>query len=99
MPDSVHDNWVYAQAVDHERRAIVLHTVYPHALPPEFTDVVFEGVIVHHFEQQKVGDGPHPANVLFDVEVAEGPDVLAEYRECSCLISEADILSLGRIGY
>lgn len=81
MPDSVHDNWVYAQAVDHELCVVVLHTVYPHAQPPEFTDVVFEGVVVHHFEQQKVGTGPNPANVLFDIEAADGPDVLAEYRE------------------
>ena len=57
MRDSVHDNWLYAHAVDHERCRIVLHTVYPHVEPPEYTDVVFEGVVVHHFEQQK-GGGP-----------------------------------------
>ena len=76
MPDSVHDNWVYAQAVDHERCRIVLHTVYPHVEPPEYTDIVFEGVVVHHFEQQKVGGGPYPANVLFDAEEAPAREVL-----------------------
>ncbi len=81
MPASVHDNWVYAQAVNHERCRIVLHTVYPHVQPPEFTDIIFEGVVVHHFEQQKVGGGPTPANVLFDVEEADGRDVLAEYGD------------------
>jgi hypothetical protein len=78
---SVHDNWVYAQAVDHERCRIVLHTFYPHAEPPEYTDIVFAGVIVHHFEQQAVGGGPyHPANVLFDVEEASARRVLGAHR-------------------
>jgi hypothetical protein len=81
MPTSVHDNWVYAQVVDHERCRIVFHTVYPHVQPPEFTDIIFEGAVVHHFEQQKVGSGPNPANVLFDVEATEGRDVLAEYGD------------------
>ena len=81
MQDSVHDNWVYAQAVDHERCRIVLHTVYPHVEPPEYTDIVFEGVVVHHFEQQKVGGGPYPANVLFDVEESAPAFLLGECTE------------------
>jgi hypothetical protein len=80
MRDSVHDNWLYAQAVDHERRRIVLHTVYPHTGPPEYTDVVFEGVVVHHFEQQKVG-GDVPANVLFDVEESDPLFILGQYAD------------------
>jgi hypothetical protein len=79
--DSVHDNWVYAQAVDHQRCMIVLHTVFPHVDPPEYTDIVFEGVVVHHFEQQKVGGGPHPANVLFDAEESEPTFILGQYTE------------------
>ena len=80
LPDSVHDNWVYAQAVDHDRRRIVLYTVFPHATPPEYTDVVFEGVVTHHFEQQNVGGGdPYPANVLFDVEESDAGFVLGKY--------------------
>jgi hypothetical protein len=51
MRDSIHDNWTYVQAVDHERRRVVLHTVWPHCEPPEYTDIVFEGVVVHHFER------------------------------------------------
>src|SRR5258708_1754683 len=81
MRDSVHDNWLYAQSVDHERCRIVLHTVYPHADPPEYTDVVFEGVVVHHFEQQKVGGGLYPANVLFDVEEADPGFILSQYED------------------
>jgi hypothetical protein len=81
MPESVHDNWLYAQAVDHERCRIVLHTVWPHREPPEYTDIIFEGVVVHHFEQQKVGSGPDPANVLFDVEEADPLFILGQYGE------------------
>src|SRR5262245_18735948 len=78
--ESVHDNWLYAQAVDHERCRVVLHTVWPHGEPPEYTDVVFEGVAVHHFEQQMVGGGPSPANVLFDVEEADPLFILGQYE-------------------
>src|SRR5204863_7750807 len=81
VPDSVHDNWVYAQAVDHERCRIVLHTVYPHTAPEEFTDIVFEGVVVHHFEQQKVGSVSYPANVLLDVEESDSSLILGQYTE------------------
>ena len=46
MPDSVHDNWLYAQSIDHGGCRIVLRTIYPHVEPAEYTDVVFEGVVV-----------------------------------------------------
>jgi hypothetical protein len=42
LRESVHDNHIYAQAVDHERCRIVLHTVWPHCEPPEYTDIVFD---------------------------------------------------------
>lgn len=79
MDISVHDNWVYAHTVDCQGRRLVLHTVYPHVEPHEFTDVVFEGVLTHHFEDQRMGDGP--ANVLFDVTETEPRHLLAEYAE------------------
>jgi hypothetical protein len=81
VPVSVHDNHVYAQVVDYERCCIVLHTVYPHANPHEFTDIRFEGVIVHHFEQQKMSGGPNPAVVLFDVEECDPGIILAQYTD------------------
>ena len=80
MGEHVHDNWLYAQVVDHEQCRIVLHTVWPHCEPPEYTDIVFEGVSVHHFEQQKMG-GPDPANVLFEVEEADPLFILGQYGE------------------
>lgn len=81
MRESVHDNWVYAQAIDYERCRIILHTVYPHIDPPVFTDIVFDGVVVHHFEQQKVGSGAYPANVLFDAEESDPEFILGQYTE------------------
>lgn len=84
MPDSVHDNWVYAEAVDHERCRVVLHTYYPHVVPHAFTDIVFEGVVLHHFEEQRVGDGRillHAVNVLFDAEESEPKYILGRYAE------------------
>ena len=84
MPDSVHDNWAYAEAVDHERCRVVLHTYYPHVVPHEFTDIVFEGVVVHHFQEQRVGDGrtlEHAVNVLFDVEEVDPASILGQYAD------------------
>jgi hypothetical protein len=81
MRDTVHDNWLYAQVVDHEKCRIVLHTVWPHQKPPEYLDIIFEGVVLHHFEQQKVGSGPEPAHVLFDVEEADPLYVLGQYPD------------------
>jgi len=77
--DSVHDNWVYAQAVDHERCRVVLHTVYPHVEPPDFTDIVFDGVTAIHFELPLFSRGPYPANVLFDAQEAPAREVLEAY--------------------
>jgi hypothetical protein len=79
--DSVHDNWIYAHTVDHDRCRVVLHTVYPHVEPAEFTDIVFEGVVVHHFEQQNMRHGPYPANVLFDVSEADARIILGQHVE------------------
>jgi hypothetical protein len=79
--ESVHDNWLYAETVEHDRCRVVLHTVYPHSDPPEFTDIVFEGVVVHHFEQQKVAEGHVPSTVLFEVEESEPKRILTEHTE------------------
>jgi hypothetical protein len=58
---SVHDNIVYAYSVDCENRRIVLHTRFPTDASEEFTDVIFTGVIAHHFQNVLSG------NILFDV--------------------------------
>ena len=76
---SVHDNLVYAQTVDYDGGRVVLHTVYPPADPPEFTDVVFAGVVVYHVEQQAFGGGGVAANVVFDIEESAAEPVLGRY--------------------
>ena len=78
---SVHDNFVYAQAVDYGHGRIVLHTVYADAEPHEYTDVVFDGVLACHLEQEQFGRSPYGANILFDVKEAELKNTLGQYGE------------------
>ena len=85
MDISLHDNWLYAHLVDHDSRTIVLHTMYPIGKSPEFTDVVFQEVLVHHFETQcmrRFGNPPeseYPSNVLFDIEEEDSATTLGRY--------------------
>lgn len=72
---SVHDNNVYAYAVLCEHRRIVLHTEYRHGDPEEYTDVVFDGVVAHHFED--VLDG----NILFDVGEVDPERIVTEWAD------------------
>lgn len=58
---SVHDNIIYAYVVECERRRIVLHTHFRDGSANEYTDVIFSGVVAHHFECVP------PGNILFDV--------------------------------
>jgi len=78
---SIHDNEVYAQAVDYEECGIVLHTVYPSTDPPEFTDIVFGGVVAHHFEHQTFRGGGGSANILFDAKESGTTAVLTRYAD------------------
>ena len=47
---SVHDNTIVAYKVDHDRRRIVINTVFKHSDSHEHTNVVFEGVLAYRFE-------------------------------------------------
>ena len=78
---SVHDNLVYAQAVDYEGCRVVLHTVYQPADPPEFTDIVFAGVVAYHVEHQAFRGVGVSANILFDAEESEAASVLGRYTD------------------
>jgi hypothetical protein len=60
-PISVHDNFIYAYALDCEGRRIVQHTHFRDGSANEYTDVIFTGVVAHHFEHVLSG------NILFDV--------------------------------
>ena len=76
---SVHDNEIYAQVVDYAECRITLHTVYSDAVPPEFTDIVFSGVVATHIELQAFQGVGVSANILFDVAEAEPADLLDQY--------------------
>jgi hypothetical protein len=78
---SVHDNLVYAKIVDYEACRIILHTVYPHSDPPEFTDIVFSGVVAHHIEHEAFRGGGLSANVVFDAEESSAAYVLCRYAQ------------------
>lgn len=81
MRDSVHDNLVYAQAVDYDGCRVVLHTVYHDAGPPEYTDIVFTGVVAYHVELQAFHGSGMSANILFDAEESDPACVLGRYAE------------------
>lgn len=74
---SVHDNVIYAHSVDYEQGTIVLNTHYSEN-PGECTDVIFTGVVTHHFEQQSLG-GLSPRAVLFDITEEDPENTLRSY--------------------
>jgi hypothetical protein len=61
MEPSIHDSRVISYEVDGERRRIVLHTRFEDRDPVEYTDLIFEGVLAYHFENDNFG------NILFSV--------------------------------
>jgi hypothetical protein len=70
MELSVHDNILYGYVVvsdqDQSRSyTITLYTEFLDRLPIEYTDIVFTGVVAHHFENEL------PNSILFDVEEAD----------------------------
>jgi hypothetical protein len=58
---SVHDNNVYGCSLDFKHQRLTLHTCFLDRSPHEYTDVVFHGVVAHHFERH-LSD-----NILFDI--------------------------------
>jgi len=73
---SIHDNVIYAQAIDYHAGRIVLYT---QSSLDEYTNAVFEGVVTHHFEQQSLG-APSPQAVLFDITAEDPESTLRSYR-------------------
>src|SRR5690242_4668284 len=76
----VHDYWIYAQVVDYQRRCVVLHAFDPHVEPHRYVDVIFEGVVAHHFQMEMFGGFPEPVNVVFYVEEADPAVILGQYE-------------------
>ena len=71
---SIHDNRVVSYKVDGERRQIVMHTRFEDREPIEHTDLVFEGVLAYHFENDNFG------NILFGVEEIPVSQLVASNR-------------------
>jgi len=69
---SVHDNLIYAYSVDCENRKLTLHTAFRDRVPHEYTDIVFQDVVAHHFANVL------QANILFDVNEKPMPDLVRE---------------------
>jgi hypothetical protein len=70
---SVHDNIVYAYSILAESGQIILHTEFNETSPVEYTDVLFSGVVAHHFECSL------ESNILFDIDEVDVKAVLEEY--------------------
>ena len=58
--------------LDCEGRRLVLHTVYRDRQPNEFTDIIFGGVVAHHFEHAL------PAKVILRIRVSK-PGEIGKY--------------------
>lgn len=71
---SIHDNRVVSCEVDGEGRRIVLHTRFDERTPVEYTDLIFEGVLAYHFENDNFG------NILFGLEEVPVAELVAGYR-------------------
>ncbi|HWB19278.1 MAG TPA: hypothetical protein VG711_03180 [Phycisphaerales bacterium] len=67
---SIHDNHVFAYTVNCEERQLILHTRTGNADDSELTDVVFAGVIAHHFENVL------NHNILFDITEVDPDDIV-----------------------
>jgi hypothetical protein len=72
---SIHDNFVYGYAVACEQRQIVLHTEFRDGGAEEFTDVIFSGVVAHHFQDVLTG------NILFGIEESDLEQVVQAWGE------------------
>jgi hypothetical protein len=71
---SIHDNRVISYEVDGQNRRVVLHTRFEERQPFEVTDVIFEGVLAYHFENDNFG------NILFGIEEVPVEQLVQENR-------------------
>lgn len=71
---SVHDNRLVSYSVLCQKREIHLYTEFLDNEPHEYTDVIFSGVVLYHFE------GDNLDTIIFDVEEAALEDIYAEYE-------------------
>jgi hypothetical protein len=75
MERSVHDNLLYGYEVACEGRRIVLHTEFRDGGVEEFTDVIFSGVVAHHFQDVLTG------NILFGIDEMDVEQIVQSWGE------------------
>ena len=71
---SIHDSRVISYEVDGERRRIVLHTRFEERDLVEWTDLIFDGVLAYHFENDNFG------NILFGLTEISIPQLVEGSR-------------------
>ena len=71
---SVHDNFLISYSVLCQKREIHLNTTFLDKEPYEYTDVIFSGVNLYHFECDNF------QTIIFDIEEAEIEDIYSEYE-------------------
>jgi hypothetical protein len=79
MAISIHDNNIYGYTVNCGGQQIVLYTEFSGQAGMEYTDVVFDGVVAHHFERVLKG------NILFDIEEVEPEAIVKQWAELFAL--------------
>jgi len=72
---SVHDNFLISYSVFCRKREIYLHTAFLDIEPHEYTDVIFSGVVLYHFECDNLD------TIIFDIGEAELEHAYAEYED------------------
>ena len=71
---SIHDNNIYSIEIRCEENIIILHTKLQEVDASEYTDIIFNGVVGHRFEN--VLDG----NIILNVEEWEPEEFYAEFK-------------------
>ncbi len=75
MKLSVHDNILLSYSVLADKQKIHFHTEFRDREPPEFTDIMFDGVIGYHFERDNF------QTIIFDIDETDVEVIYAEDRE------------------
>jgi hypothetical protein len=71
---SIHDNQIISYTVNSHKREIHFQTVYKDKEPYEYTDVIFSGVIIYHFECDNFN------SIILDIDEVSLEEVYSQYE-------------------
>lgn len=71
----IHDNNIYAFQVCCRKRRIALYTEFESGEAHEYTDIIFEGVVAHHFASVLSG------NILFAIDEVNAAEIIDRWRD------------------